>query len=88
MLEDEGRAIGANGLPEPLRVQMAQASLVVVEDPFERRLERLKEEYFDRMTHDFTAAYGEEKGVRHTVSICITGCQLSGGGSARSGRRN
>ena len=62
VLEDEGRAIGANGLPEPLRVQMALASLVVVEDPFERRLERLKEEYFDRMTHDFTAAYGEEKG--------------------------
>lgn len=62
VLEDEGRAIGANGLPEPLRAQMAQASLVVVEDPFERRLERLKEEYFDRMTRDFTAAYGEEKG--------------------------
>ncbi|QAV24608.1 tRNA 2-selenouridine(34) synthase MnmH [Proteus hauseri] len=62
VLEDEGRAIGANGLPESLRVQMANASLVIVEDPFERRIERLKEEYFDRMTHDFLAAYGEAKG--------------------------
>ncbi len=62
VLEDEGRAIGANGLPESLRIQMATARLVVVDDPFERRMARLKEEYFDRMTHDFIGAYGEEKG--------------------------
>ncbi|MBG2805275.1 tRNA 2-selenouridine(34) synthase MnmH [Proteus mirabilis] len=61
VLEDEGRAIGANGLPESLRIQMATAHLVVVDDPFERRMARLKEEYFDRMTHDFIEAYGEEK---------------------------
>lgn len=62
VLEDEGRAIGVNGLPDCLRAQMEQASLVVVDDPLERRLERLKEEYFDRMYRDFTAAYGEEQG--------------------------
>lgn len=62
VLEDEGRAIGANGLPESLRIQMATAHLVVVDDPFEQRMARLKEEYFDRMTHDFIEAYGEEKG--------------------------
>ncbi len=62
VLEDEGRAIGANGLPESLRIQMATAHLVVVDDPFERRMARLKEEYFDRMTHDFIEAYGEETG--------------------------
>ncbi|AMG68747.1 TPA: tRNA 2-selenouridine(34) synthase MnmH [Providencia stuartii] len=62
VIEDEGRAIGANSLPQPLRTQMAQASLVVVEDPFELRLERLKAEYFDRMTHDFLSTYGEEQG--------------------------
>ncbi len=62
VLEDEGRAIGANGLPESLRIQMATARLVVVDDPFERRMARLKEEYFDRMTHDFIEAYGKEKG--------------------------
>ncbi|POT58320.1 tRNA 2-selenouridine(34) synthase MnmH [Citrobacter amalonaticus] len=62
VLEDEGRMIGANHLPECLREQMAQASIAVVEDPFELRLERLREEYFTRMHHDFTHAYGEERG--------------------------
>ncbi|ELZ5939161.1 tRNA 2-selenouridine(34) synthase MnmH [Providencia vermicola] len=62
ILEDEGRTIGANSLPEALRAQMANAAIVVVEDPFELRLQRLKEEYFDRMTHAFLTAYGEEQG--------------------------
>ena len=54
--------IGANHLPECLRIRMAQSPLAVVEDPFDVRLERLREEYFDRMYRDFIAAYGEEKG--------------------------
>jgi tRNA 2-selenouridine synthase len=48
VLEDEGHMIGANHLPECLRERMAQSPLAVVEDPFEIRLERLREEYFDR----------------------------------------
>ena len=52
--------IGANHLPECLRIRMAQSPLAVVEDPFDVRLERLREEYFDRMHRDFIAAYGEE----------------------------
>ncbi len=74
MLEDEGHMIGANHLPESLRLRMAQSPLAVVEDPFDVRLERLREEYFDRMYRDFIAAYGEEKAGRHTASICITAC--------------
>ncbi|SPY77603.1 tRNA 2-selenouridine synthase [Providencia rustigianii] len=62
ILEDEGRAIGINSLPEPMRAAMEAANIAVVEDPFELRMQRLKEEYFNRMTHDFIAAYGEEKG--------------------------
>ena len=62
VLEDEGHMIGANHLPECLRDRMAQAPIVVVEDPFDRRLERLREEYFTHMHRDFTAAFGEEKG--------------------------
>jgi tRNA 2-selenouridine synthase len=61
VLEDEGHMIGANHLPECLRLRMAQSPLAV-EDPFDVRLERLREEYFDRMYRDFIAAYGEEKG--------------------------
>lgn len=62
VLEDEGRMIGANHLPECLRERMARASIAVVDDPFERRLERLREEYFVKMHHDFTHAYGESRG--------------------------
>lgn len=62
VLEDEGHMIGANHLPESLRLRMAQSPLAVVEDPFDVRLERLREEYFDRMYRDFIAVYGEEKG--------------------------
>lgn len=46
MLEDESRMIGSNHLPECLRERMTQATIAVVEDPFEIRLERLNEEYF------------------------------------------
>lgn len=62
VLEDEGRMIGANHLPECLRDRMTQATIAVIDDPFERRLERLREEYFVRMHHDFTEAHGEERG--------------------------
>ncbi|HCA7077314.1 TPA: tRNA 2-selenouridine(34) synthase MnmH [Citrobacter sedlakii] len=62
VLEDEGRMIGSNHLPECLRLRMTQASIAVVDDPFERRLERLRDEYFIRMHHDFTHAYGDEQG--------------------------
>ena len=62
VLEDEGHMIGANHLPECLRDRMAQSPIAVVEDPFDLRLERLREEYFTHMHHDFTAAFGEEKG--------------------------
>ena len=62
VLEDEGRMIGANHLPECLRERMAQSPIAVVEDPFELRIERLREEYFTRMHHDFFTAYGEEQG--------------------------
>jgi len=62
VLEDEGRMIGSNHLPECLRDSMVQAAIVVVEDPFDVRLERLREEYFDHMWADFSAAYGEDAG--------------------------
>lgn len=54
--------IGSNHLPECLRDRMVQAPVVVVEDPFDVRLERLLEEYFDHMWADFSAAFGEEAG--------------------------
>jgi tRNA 2-selenouridine synthase len=54
--------IGSNHLPESLREQMSQASIVVVEDPFAVRLDRLRDEYFGQMWRAFLRAYGEEAG--------------------------
>lgn len=62
VLEDEGRMIGANHLPECLRDRMAQSPIAVVEDPFDLRVARLHEEYFVRMQRDFTVTYGEDAG--------------------------
>ncbi|WP_369312023.1 tRNA 2-selenouridine(34) synthase MnmH [Providencia rettgeri] len=65
VLEDEGRTIGTNSLPVTLRAQMEKATIAVIDDPFELRLERLKHEYFDQMTDNFIGAYGEEMGWHH-----------------------
>ncbi len=62
VLEDEGRMIGSNHLPECLRDRMVQSPIAVVEDPFEVRLERLREEYFALMWQAFRTARGEEAG--------------------------
>ncbi|MNB97051.1 tRNA 2-selenouridine synthase [compost metagenome] len=64
VLEDEGRMIGSNHLPACLRERMAQSPMVVVDDPFEVRLERLREEYFEQMWQAFRSARGEEAGWR------------------------
>lgn len=72
VLEDEGRMIGSNHLPECLRERMAQSMIAVVEDPFEVRLERLREESFERMWHDFAAALAKTRAGRNTASIFIT----------------
>ena len=62
VLEDEGHMIGSNHLPEALRERMAQSPIAVVDDPFEIRMERLREEYFTRMHHDFLQVFDEEQG--------------------------
>lgn len=64
LLEDEGHAIGSNHLPLVLRERMAQSPLVVVEDPLQARLERLRGEYFTDMLQAFIARDGEEEGWR------------------------
>ncbi|SET11762.1 tRNA 2-selenouridine(34) synthase MnmH [Kosakonia radicincitans] len=62
LLEDEGHAIGANHLPAILRERMAQSPLAVVEEPFEQRLERLRNDYFLQMSQAFIQRDGEEAG--------------------------
>ena len=62
LLEDEGRAIGSTHLPDIVRERMAQSPLVVVDEPFERRLERLREEYFVQTLQAYQERDGEEAG--------------------------
>lgn len=69
--------IGSNHLPECLRDRMAEAPVVVVEDPFEIRLERLREEYFDHMWADFLPPTVKKRAGKPTANTCITACSPS-----------
>ncbi len=60
VIEDEGRMIGSRHIPESLREQMLRSPIVVIEDPFELRLERLKTEYFQQMSEAFLSVSDEE----------------------------
>lgn len=65
VIEDEGRMIGSRHIPESFRENMARAPIVVVEDPFEVRLERLKMEYFQQMSEAFLSVSDEETAWRN-----------------------
>lgn len=52
-LEDEARTIGKAGLPKSLFAKMRESQLVVIEEPYEARLERLIQEYVIDMHSEF-----------------------------------
>ena len=62
VLEDEGRNVGSVNLPLSLHQAMQQAPIVVIDDPFEVRLQRLLDDYVIRMQADFVGSYGEDQG--------------------------
>ncbi len=62
VLEDEGRLIGSVHLPESLRQAMILAPVVVIEESLEYRLEQIYQEYIVKMTDQYEATYGVEKG--------------------------
>ena len=53
ILEDEARTIGKVGLPKYLFEKMRNSPLVVIEEPYEARLERLLQEYVMGMYKEF-----------------------------------
>lgn len=73
VLEDESRMIGSNHLPECLRERMTQATIAVVEDPFEIRLERLNEEYFCVCIMILPTLMATNRAGRGIANTCITG---------------
>lgn len=53
ILEDEARTIGKAGLPKSLFIKMRASQIVVIEEPYEARLERLIQEYVIDMHSEF-----------------------------------
>lgn len=68
VIEDEGRMIGSRHIPESFREQMQASPIVVIEDPFERRLERLKAEYFQQMSEAFLGASNDKEAAWQNYS--------------------
>jgi tRNA 2-selenouridine synthase len=62
ILEDEGRLIGSVHLPESLRLAMALAPIVVIEESLEYRLEQIYQEYIIKMSDAYQSTYGVEQG--------------------------
>jgi len=62
VIEDESKAIGSVNVPLLLFAKMEVSPLVIINDPFERRLDRLQKEYCDNMIVAYQAVLGEEKG--------------------------
>ena len=61
-LEDESRLIGRCALPERLRERMAQAPLLVLEQPMEERVAIIRKDYVEDMHADYVTRDGEEAG--------------------------
>lgn len=68
VVEDEGRMIGSRHIPESFREQMLLSPIVVIEDPFEVRLERLKTEYFQQMSEAFSSATNDPQAAWQNYS--------------------
>jgi tRNA 2-selenouridine synthase len=61
-LEDESRLVGRCALPHSLRDRMAQAPLLVLEQPTEERIRIIREDYVVKMAADYAWRDGEEAG--------------------------
>lgn len=62
IVEDESHLIGSCSLPISLRLRMAAAPVVWLEDSLEHRITRIKQDYVIDLCAEFTQAYGAEQG--------------------------
>lgn len=62
VVEDEGRHIGRCAVPLPLRLRLEQAPLVLLEEPFDARVERILRDYVVDACAQFQAALGAQPG--------------------------
>ncbi len=71
-LEDEARTIGRVGIPKVLFEKMRMSSIVVIEEPYDKRLERLINEYVIEMQKEFEKIYGESNGFTEFSNYLLT----------------
>jgi len=68
-LEDEGRLIGRLSLPDVLREHMSQAPLAIVEEPIERRVDAVVEDYVVDLGARYAASYGVKGASQHQQKL-------------------
>lgn len=61
-LEDESRLVGRCALPHSLRDRMAEAPLLVLEQPMEERIRIIRDDYVVKMAADYAWRDGDEAG--------------------------
>ena len=62
LLEDESKLIGRCSLPPTLKAKMEQASILLLEEDLETRVQITYEEYIEQNLSESQAAYGSEQG--------------------------
>jgi len=72
VLEDEARTIGKVGLPNTLFEKMRCSPIVVIDEPYEARLERLIQEYIIDMHNEFKAQ-SEIEPFKHFSDYLLNG---------------
>jgi tRNA 2-selenouridine synthase len=68
-LEDEGRLIGRLSLPDVLRERMATAPLAIVEEPIERRIEVVLEDYVIDLGRRYAERHGAQGPELHRQKL-------------------
>ncbi len=68
-LEDEGRLIGRVSLPDVLRERMAIAPLAIVEEPIERRVEAVLDDYVVDLGERYARRHGDEGAELHRKKL-------------------
>lgn len=69
-IENEGRTIGSRHLPEPLHAAMAVSPMVVIDLPFEERIDKLLQEYVIER-YEQTIDYQQEDGQQAFANYLI-----------------
>lgn len=68
-IEDEGLLIGRIALPQALRVKMSEAPMIVVEEPLQRRIDVVLEDYIVDLGQRYALRHGQDGAALHAQSM-------------------